>query len=78
MLKLGMSTQIVQFNGTCYEHVGNDENDTGLTIGGNASAFSSGLLIAFVFKAIEPKSFEDNFLLNKIHRDDGMLITKNK
>ena len=73
-----LSTKILQFNGTYYKHVGNDEHYPGLIIGGHESAFLSHLLIVFVFKLIEPKLFEDNFLLNKIHRDDGMLINKEK
>ena len=76
MLKLGMSTQIVQFNGTYYKHVGNDEQDPGLTIGGYESACLSDLLVAFVFEKLNPKLFSNNFILSKMHRDDGLLVTK--
>ena len=78
ILKLGMSTQIVQFNGTYYKYIGNDEQDPSLTIGGYESAFLSDLLVAFVFKVINPKLFVGNFILNEIYRDDGILVTERK
>ena len=34
--------------------------------------------IAFVFSIIEPRVFEGNVLLNKIYRDDKILVTKVK
>ena len=61
---------------TYYKYVGNNALDPGLIIGGYELAFLSNLLVAFVFKELNSKMFVDNFLLNKIHRDDGMLVTK--
>ena len=80
LLKIGMSTQTVQFNGTYCKCVGSsdDTDDPGLTIGGYELAFLSDLVAAFVFEEISPKLFDDNFLLNKIYRDNGMLVTKEK
>lgn len=56
----------------------NDEQDPDLTIGGYESAYLSDLLVAFVFDKLNPKLFVDNFILSKIYRDDGMLVTKKK
>ena len=83
-----MSHQILQFQGNYYEYKGANADDPGLTIGGFESVFCSDIMVAFLLDKLQNKVFKNvmlrtkkgnrrqNFIYNKMYRDDGILVTE--
>ena len=72
MIKFGMASCLVTFDGEYYEYKGNgDNNDKGLAIGGYESAFLADLVASYLLEKSE-KYFEKT-KFHGIYRDDGLI-----
>ena len=76
LIKFGMSSNLISFDGEYYEYHGVEREEQGLAIGGYKSAFLADLVASYLFEKAKP-IFRPT-IYHGIYRDDSLVVFKRK
>ena len=76
LIRFGMSSTLISFEGEYYEYHGVEKEEQGLAIGGYESAFLADLIAYYLFKKVEANFYLKTY--HKIYRYDGLVVFTGK
>ena len=76
LIRFGMSSTLISFDGEYYEYHGGEREEQGLAIGGYKSAFLADLVASYLFERSRSNFHPTTY--HGIYIDDGLVVFKGK
>ena len=76
LIRFGMSSTLICFDGEYYEYHGGEKEEQGLAIGGYESAFLADLVASYLLEKAKAHFYPT--IYHRINRDDGLVVFKGK